>query len=82
MHSFFILYGSYGFSIDIAFKTDIFFFVVILLQVMLGNLSAFKKAIKKQPTEKCPCRLFKVYVSHVGFAREKDLYTLFLSLAL
>ena len=33
----------------------------------IGNLAAFKKAIKKWSPEKCPCRLCKVYISNVGF---------------
>ena len=33
----------------------------------IGNLAAFKKAIKKWSPEKCPCRLCKVYNSNVGF---------------
>ena len=33
----------------------------------IGNLSAFKKAIKKWSPEKCPFRLCKVYISNVGF---------------
>ena len=32
-----------------------------------GNLAAFKKAIKKWSSEKCPCRLCKVYIRHVDF---------------
>ena len=32
----------------------------------IGNLAAFKKAIKKWSPEKCPCRLCKVYISNVG----------------
>ena len=30
----------------------------------IGNLAAFKKAIKKGSPEKCPCRLCKVYISN------------------
>ena len=33
----------------------------------IGNLAAFKKAIKKWSPEKCPCRLCKVYINNVGF---------------
>ena len=33
----------------------------------IGNLAAFKKAIKKWSPEKCPCRLCKVYISNVDF---------------
>ena len=33
----------------------------------VGNLAAFKKAIKKRSPEKCPCRLCKLYISNVGF---------------
>ena len=33
----------------------------------IGNLAAFKKAIKKWSPEKCLCRLYKVYISNVGF---------------
>ena len=32
----------------------------------IGNQAAFKKAIKKWSSEKCPCRLCKVYISNVG----------------
>ena len=30
----------------------------------IGNLAAFKKAVKKGSAEKCPCRLCKVYISN------------------
>ena len=33
----------------------------------IGNLAAFKKAIKNLSPEKCPCRLCKVYINNVGF---------------
>ena len=33
----------------------------------IGNLAAFKKAIRKWSPEKCPCRLCKVYISNAGF---------------
>ena len=33
----------------------------------IGNLAAFKKAIKKWSPERCPCSLCKVYSSNVGF---------------
>ena len=33
----------------------------------IGNLAAFKKAIKNWSPEKCPCRLSKDYISNVGF---------------
>ena len=33
----------------------------------IGNLAAFKKAIKKWSPEKSPCRLCKVYIRNVGF---------------
>ena len=33
----------------------------------IGNLAAFKKAIKKWSPEKCPCRLCKDYIRNVGF---------------
>ena len=33
----------------------------------IGNPAASKKAMEKWSTEKCPCRLCKVYISNVGF---------------
>ena len=33
----------------------------------IGNLAAFKQAIKKWSPEKFPCVLCKVYISNVGF---------------
>ena len=33
----------------------------------IGNLAAFKRAIKKWSPEKCPCSFCKVYISNVGF---------------
>ena len=35
----------------------------------IGNLAAFKKAIKKWSPEKCPCRLCKDYISNVNEGR-------------
>ena len=32
----------------------------------IGNLAAFKKAIKNWSPKKCSCRLCKVYISNVG----------------
>ena len=37
----------------------------------IGNLAAFKKAIKKWSPEKFPCRLCKVYINNVGFILKK-----------
>ena len=33
----------------------------------IGNLAAFKKAIRKWSPEKWPCRLCEVYISNIGF---------------
>ena len=33
----------------------------------IGNLAAFKRAIKKWSPQKCPCRLCKVYIGNIGF---------------
>ena len=37
----------------------------------IGNLAAFKKAIKKWSPEKCPCRLCKNCIRNVGFILKK-----------
>ena len=33
----------------------------------LGSLKSFKKAIKNWKPERCPCRICKPYIQHVGF---------------
>ena len=38
---------------------------------VIGNLAAFKKAIKKWLPEKCRCRLCKVHINNVRFILKK-----------
>ena len=39
----------------------------------IGNLAAFRKAIKKWSAEKCPCKLCKVYIRKKEFYLKKEL---------